>query len=220
MKRALAFWIAVACVSAGVFAISLANRHRDASRVGSAVVRDTETRPTSDTQEPPLTEWEFVDQRGQRFRSTDLQGKVWGGSFFFASCPSTCFNQNVRLQQLQSEFAERGLVLVSITCDPANDTAGVLARYATRFRADPAHWHFLTPSGADLRYVTRVGRDFFQLAIGPGTHSDRVVLFDSEGNQVGSYSVLDGIQYGKLRDKLNELLPTTHQTASSTESRP
>ena len=69
-------------------------------------------------------------------------------SFFFAQCPSTCYNQNMKLQQLQARFADRGLKLVSITCDPQTDTPAVLTEYARMFNADQQHWHFLT--GTDL----------------------------------------------------------------------
>ncbi len=48
--------------------------------------------------------------------------------------------------------------MISISCDPRNDSPEVLSRYADRFPADPNRWLFLT---GDLNYIKRIGHDIF-----------------------------------------------------------
>jgi cytochrome oxidase Cu insertion factor (SCO1/SenC/PrrC family) len=155
---------------------------------------------------PQLTEFELLDQTGKRFSSHDVDGQVWAGSFFFSTCPSTCYQQNIKLQQLYAKYAAQGFKLVSITCDPNNDTPTVLARYASRFNADAELWKFLAPARPDMQYLRRIGNDFFGVAVGPATHTDRVVLRDRQGQIVGAYSVLNVKQYRELDQQIERLL--------------
>ena len=202
MNRVLGFWIAVLLVFSGLSLAWFGNRYMRANVVGSTSTKSDKAELEGD----PLTEFELVDQRGNRVNSTDLSGQVWAGSFFFASCPSTCYQQNIRLQQLQVKFAERGLQMISITCDPVNDTPVALSRYASRFNADPENWRFLTTPDADMRYIQRIGNDFFELMVDASTHSDRVVVFDRQGKNRGGFSVLKGDQYAELEQLLDEVL--------------
>jgi protein SCO1/2 len=205
MNRVLLFWIATLLVFAGGMVLWTIVKHRDATGVtGSARVADNDVGklPKSDK----LTEFELVDQSGRRLNSHELDGHVWAGSFFFAACPSTCYNQNIKLQQLHAKYAEQGLRLVSITCDPSRDTPAALARYANRFDADPALWQFLTPAVADMEYIRRIANDFFEVAVGPETHTDRVVLFDRQGKMVGAYSVLNVQQFRELDQQIAQAL--------------
>ena len=160
----------------------------------------------ADDQVPPLTEFELVDQLGNTVNSKQFKGDVWAGSFFFASCPSTCYNQNIKLQQLQAKYADRGLKLVSITCDPVNDTPVTLAAYSNRFKADAANWHFLTSENADVDYLKRIGNDFFNIMVAQETHTDHVVVFDREGKMRGTYNVLKGEDQLELNQMIDDLL--------------
>ena len=124
MSRAVIFWLGILMVFAGGTIIWFGTKY--ASRqVGSETVVDQDADLA-----PKMTSFELIDQTGSRLKSEDLDGEVWAGSIFFASCPSTCYTQNVRLQQLDAEFGERGLKLISVTCDPSNDTPAALAAYA------------------------------------------------------------------------------------------
>jgi cytochrome oxidase Cu insertion factor (SCO1/SenC/PrrC family) len=110
------------------------------------------------------------------------------------------------LQQLYAKYAAQGFKLVSITCDPNNDTPTVLARYAARFNAEAEHWKFLAPARPDMQYLRCIGNDFFGVAVGPATHTDRVVLRDRQGQIVGAYSVLNVKQYRELDQQIERLL--------------
>lgn len=219
MSRAVGFWVAVLLVFAGGMLLYITrNSFRQTPSGTHTVAVSDATAPTG----PPLTEFELTDQTGARFHSKDLDGKVWAGSFFFASCPSTCYNQNVRLQQLLDKYGEQGLVLVSITCDPGNDTPSALTQYAARFNADVSNWKFLTSTDGSMDYLKRIGQDFFGIAIAEEAHTDRLVIFGPDGQQRGAFSVLDAEQLKQAKATLDELLsqdsaeePTPNEAASS-----
>ena len=121
--------------------------------VPGGAVQEVDTEAVASAR-PKLTEFELLDQTGKRVNSHEFDGQVWAGSFFFAACPSTCYNQNIKLQQLHAKYADQGLRLVSITCDPGKDTPAALAGYASRFNADSSLWKFLTPADGDMQYIT------------------------------------------------------------------
>jgi len=77
--------------------------------------------------------------------------------------------------------------LVSFSVDPKNDTPAVLAAYATRYRAEPGRWFFLTGEQAALESICRNG---FKLGDVDGSlvHSTRFVLLDRRSRVRGFYS--------------------------------
>jgi cytochrome oxidase Cu insertion factor (SCO1/SenC/PrrC family) len=92
-----------------------------------------------------LPDFSLVERSGRRVTLAELRGKVWIANFIYTHCTDTCPLQSARMARLQEGFAgERDLRLVSITVDPVRDTPAVLAKYATRFGADPDRWLFLT----------------------------------------------------------------------------
>lgn len=151
-----------------------------------------------------MENFQLTDSLGQSFESQSLDGDVWLGSFFYTSCPSICVMQNMAIAKMRNTFAERGLKVVSITCDPENDTPAALAGYAERFQADPDQWHFCT---GDFAYIQKIGKEFFSIAVEPQYHSDRVFLVDRDGKVVDSFRTREADQMKKLEAKLSELLP-------------
>jgi cytochrome oxidase Cu insertion factor (SCO1/SenC/PrrC family) len=140
-----------------------------------------------------------VDQHGQAFNSSSLDGKVWIASFFFTSCPSACWKLNQELSQVQNEAAGSDLRLVSITCDPDNDTSEALDRYAKHFKADPERWTFLT---GEFREIRRIGNDCFKVAVEKGTHSDRAMIVDRSGKVRGRFRLTDPTQLLVMKNLL------------------
>jgi protein SCO1/2 len=130
---------------------------------------------------PPFT---LTERSGRPVGSSDLSGSVWIADFVFTRCPDVCPLLSSRMAALQAPLATGDadpIRLVSISVDPAHDTAPVLASYAEQYRAGP-HWLFLTgPRDA----IASLLRDGFRVAFGddgpstaPITHSDRFVLVD------------------------------------------
>ncbi len=148
-----------------------------------------------------VADFELTDQSGQPFGMAELKGKVWIASFFFASCPATCRQLNLALAGVQ-EATPADVMLVSLTCDPDNDTPEQLARYSEVFHADPARWKFLTGDMADLK---RAGRDIFKVAFEKQVHSERAFVVDRDGRIRARYSVLDRAQAENMINFIREL---------------
>jgi cytochrome oxidase Cu insertion factor (SCO1/SenC/PrrC family) len=166
---------------------------------------------SSQTEEPPLTEFELTERSGQLFRSRDLQGQVWVGSFFFTSCGSNCRMLNMKVAQLQREFGSRGVRFVSISCDPQVDTPRVMSQYAEMFNADPHQWLFLT---GDLDYAKRIGQDMLRVSVDRRSHVDQLVVIDAKGTSRGAFLALQDDQFQRLRALLEELVSGVADAAS------
>lgn len=145
----------------------------------------------------------LTDQDGEAFDSAALDGKVWIGSVFFANCPGPCFRENQALADILREIDDPDLVVVSLTCDPENDTPEQLRRYAERFQADAARWKFLT---GDMATIKRVANDGFKLPAEVGVHSERGVVFDRKGRLRGGYHLLQTDRVELLKKLVREVL--------------
>lgn len=154
----------------------------------------------------PLAPFTLTDQEGQPFSSEALEGKVWLGAIFFANCPGPCFRENQAIAQILNEIDSPDFMVVSLTCDPINDTPEVLRRYADRFDADKDRWKFLT---GDLAEITRVGTQRFKLPVELGVHAEKGVVFDREGKLRGGYSLTDPDRAKLLVDLIREVLADT-----------
>ena len=150
-----------------------------------------------------IGEFVLTERSGRPFDSASLKGHVWVASFFFATCPSVCVQQNKILAEFQAEYGKRGLKLVSITCDPQNDSPEALRAYAARFQAQPGTWFFLT---GDLTYIRLIGRDAFQVPVAHQTHANRLLLVDRQGRLSGSFNWTDARELAKLRSRIETLL--------------
>lgn len=156
-------------------------------------------------EEPGAQAGEFVltDQAGDAFDSRSLAGKVWVGSVFFANCPGPCFRENQALADMLREIDSPDLVVVSLTCDPENDTPEVLRRYADRFDADLTRWKFLT---GDMATIKTVANETLRLPAEVGVHSERGVVFDRKGRLRGGYHLLQADRVDLLKKLVREVL--------------
>jgi protein SCO1 len=92
-----------------------------------------------------------------------------------------------QMHQVQTALAgAHGVRLVSFTVDPARDTPPVLAAYASRFKAQPGTWFFLTGQQDALHQLSR---NAFMLGDVDGAlqHSTRFVLVDRQSKIRGFY---------------------------------
>ena len=159
------------------------------------------------------TPFTLTDQNGRPFDSASLAGRVWMGAIFFANCPGPCFRENQAIADLLGRIDDRGFMVVSLTCDPDNDTPDVLRRYADRFAADPERWRFLT---GDLDVIKRVGQETFKLPVDLGVHSERGVVFDRRGRLRGGYHLLQEDRVRELETLVRTLLAEPIDQADST----
>ena len=212
---AVKYWLLFAAVLALAYGSSFALKRgragssasHSAGAAGSPLTKPVpgkQTNSFSDTEAAtgPLPAFTLTDQDGKPFDTASLRGRVWLASFFFANCPSICWRLNGELAAIQQQQPEGKLHLVSITCDPDNDTPPALKKYAERFEADPKRWTFLTGSMGDIR---KVGRDIFKVAVEKETHSSRVFVIDGEGKVRGRFQVTDPQQLAFLKELLATL---------------
>ncbi len=134
-----------------------------------------------------VPDFTLTDQSSQPVTLSTFAGKVVVISFMYTRCalPNYCFRLSTNLSRLQKCFHDqlgRDLILLSITFDPAHDQPAQLNDYAKIWKADPAAWHMLTGSDADVQNVCR---EFGVVAYpdeGLLIHSLHTVIIDRQGN--------------------------------------
>jgi cytochrome oxidase Cu insertion factor (SCO1/SenC/PrrC family) len=167
----------------------------------------------ADTVNISATPFRLTDQTGAEFSSADLAGKVWMGAIFFANCPGPCFRENQAIAGILESIDDPDFMVVSLTCDPENDTPDVLRRYADRFEADPARWKFLT---GGLALIKAVGQGTFKLPVELGVHSERGVVFDRQGRLRGGYHLLQPDRVAELEKLIRQVLAEPAEPAGET----
>jgi len=125
MKSASLYWVIMLVLCAGFYGSLKVWQHFAAAESqtadDSAVIASAHAAPTIGDLDQSVKHFELIDQDGQSFDSDELKGKVWVASFFFTNCPGTCWRLNQAVANLQTETDE-SVRLISITCDPKNDT--------------------------------------------------------------------------------------------------
>ena len=120
---------------------------------------------------------ELTERNGEPFDTTSLDGEVWIVSFFFATCPEICINQNNKIHQILRDGDAPDVTFVSITVDPKTDTPARLREYAKRFQAEKYPWLFLT---GELETIQAAGKSF-AVNVNGQTHSTGLLLVDRWG---------------------------------------
>jgi protein SCO1 len=203
-SKALVFWLALIVVGSAAYGswVAWRNIHGEEPRHASHSTWQMNY-PPAPPAGPPIKDFTLIERSGRQFDSKELKGHVWIGSFFFASCPGPCWQQNQALKGVLDEFKDSDLRLVSITCDPRNDSPEVLSRYADRFPADPNRWLFLT---GDLEYIKRIGKDIFLQYVQEGSHLNHALVIDRDGKIRGSFDVLDPAKTGEMKNLVRQVL--------------
>lgn len=228
MKRSLVFWIAVLMMFGGAMvfygAWKLTQRGRvpvvEVGQTGNGEIAATD-KPGESTAAVQLTSFEFTERSGELFGSEDLDGHVYVASFFFASCPATCRQQNEKMQTLQRMYEGQDVKFLSITCDPETDKPDVLRRYADMFNADKQQWLFLT---GDLDYTAQVGHNYFGVPVTKQGHTEKFIVVDRKGEIRGYYHWGKPNEFAELQALVDQLLqepveqsveaPTTDEQAA------
>jgi protein SCO1/2 len=157
----------------------------------------------------PVPDFTLTDQTGQRVSLSRFLDKVVGVTFIYTSCPlpDYCFRLSNNFGRVQKRFAGRmgsDLVLLSITFDPVHDQPGVLAKYASIWKADPNSWHFLTGTLPEVKAVCqRFGLNFWPDG-GALAHSMHTLVIDREGKLAANF---EGNQFSA--EQLGDFVETT-----------
>lgn len=193
--QAVRFWLILAVALVAIYGSFVAARHIRSEQESVAGPAAAAADATAKRHQP-LEEFTLTDQAGQPFHSASLRGKVWVASFFFTNCPGVCLQLNRTLAAIQETDPHKDVHYVSITCDPENDTPKALAKYAEHFKADPAHWVFLT---GDMKTIRSIGQDFFQITVDKAVHTDRACVVDRKGQVRGRFRLTEEGQVEMLK---------------------
>ena len=109
-----------------------------------------------------IQDFEFFDQKNQRFQSSSIKDKIWVVEYFFATCKGICPIMNAQMQRVQSAHEkDTNVVILSFTVDPDQDTPEALGLYADEHGAIAGKWFFLTGEKSMLYELAR--KSFFLL---------------------------------------------------------
>ena len=216
MNRVLVFWLAVLLVFTGSMALIMIWRMgREAPLVIQPVDEQYLEMPADDGQKW-MQDFTLTRRTNEPFYSSELEGKVWVASFFFASCPTLCRTQNEHIKLLHSDFSGDGVTFVGITCDPENDSPAVLKDYAKQFTNDGQQWFFLT---GNFDYIRRVAAEKFQFPLGPKTHSERFAVVDKWGNVRGAFHWNKAEEWLAMRREIKRLATESEEPAEWIEKK-
>lgn len=141
----------------------------------------------------PLREFpRLIDHEGQTFTFGSLAQKTVILNFIFTHCPSSCPIQTKSLVDVQAALPKTlipKVQFVSVTMDPARDSAHVLKRYAQAMQVNFQNWTFLT--GEDS-VITRMQQQYEATVPLQGDslmhHAVRVYLLDAKGRVMQKYT--------------------------------
>ncbi|NME69975.1 SCO family protein [Flammeovirga aprica] len=159
-----------------------------------------------------IPSFDFLNQDSVRFTNRNLEGKVYVADFFFTSCPDICKAMTSGLLRVQERFKNEPKVeLLSFSIDPNYDTPKVLKDYASKYKIDTNKWNLLT---GDKQTIMDLGQCGFYItakeeALGQSTslsHSDKLILVDTEGRIRGFYSGTDQEDVKRLLTEISILL--------------
>jgi protein SCO1/2 len=145
-----------------------------------------------------LVDFSLIDQSGRAFTRQDLDGKIVVVNFVFTSCSAVCPYVNAQMEKVQQlTSGQPDVRLLSLTMDPVDDTAPVLASYGQGYGQDINRWSFLTGDPTEMRRL--VGASFLppdttgQFAYMPGNfaHTQRIALLDKSGHLVEYFDGLN-----------------------------
>src|SRR5438132_13582466 len=157
-----------------------------------------------------VPEFLLVNQDGQNFGSAQLRGKIWIADFIYTTCPSPCPMISSRMSEMQKPLEKTDVHFVSFTVDPDKDTPAQLREYASRLKAQPGRWDFLTGPKSEIYNLSQYG---FKLAAADRSssnpeplHSTRMILVDRRGQIRGYYDATTADAITKLLADTNHLL--------------
>ncbi|WP_210515823.1 SCO family protein [Hymenobacter terricola] len=186
--------------------------------MGERDVRPRADGGPADTVFATVPRFRLTDQARQVITNQTFAGRAYVADFFFATCPGICPKMQGELLKVYTKFAaDKRVVFLSHTIDPAHDTIPVLRDYAQRLGiTDASRWHFATtgahgePTAKDT--VFQLARAYFTAALpdkqAPGgfAHNGTFALVDDQGHIRGLYDSLNPKEVARLIEELPILL--------------
>ena len=185
-------------------------------------VRKTGSRPPGQAVAPPpapadilsigaaVPDIAFTDEAGKPRPLSSYRGTFALLTFIYTRCPlpDYCPRMNAHFAALQRSLKAEPLLgrnvrLISVSFDPEFDTPARLSAKAREMGADPALWHFVTASRAQVDdfggrlglSVLREGADGSNI-----THNLRTALLDRDGKLARTYNGKEWVPEEVIRD--------------------
>lgn len=165
----------------------------------------------------PVADLQAVNQFGDPISlNRDLPDKMLVVNFFFTTCTASCPKLTQHMKLLEYAFRrtpmsrnDTTVQFISISVDPANDSAVALRKYAKHWTVDENHWWFLT---GDKRSLYNWARSQLHLSVPAGDggaddfiHSNQLVLLDRDRFIRGYYNGLDTADVGRCANDMGLL---------------
>ena len=167
---------------------------------------------------PPISRVEpfsFLNQDGKPVTDKDLQGKVVAVNYFFTTCKGICPRMNNNIKKVYEQFKnEPYFLLLSHTCDPANDSVGRLKHYADSMQVNTKRWVFLTGRKDSLYNMARFSYKIddpannLQSPEDDFLHTQFVALVNKKGEVIKIYDGLKPSELNQMADRIKEMLKT------------
>ena len=143
---------------------------------GSDPLLDAETPSAFSVYDLPST---WRDQRGTARTLASLGGRPQVVAMIYTHCSTTCPLVFGQLERIAAE-TDAGIVLVSL--DPARDTPGRLAAYATEHGLDATRWTLLGGTDDNVRELAAtLGIRYQRVSPTELAHSNAITLLDAAG---------------------------------------
>ena len=184
----------------------------------SVVTRIKDGKEVSDTIWHKVANLRLVNQLGDSVTLDSLKGKVILIDFFFTHCASICPILTHNMRRLQNSLKTADNVrkidpedtnfvhFVSLTVDPAHDSAPVLKRYADRYGVNSDLWWMLTgPKKTIYDFALKELKLGLQDSVSVDSnfvHTDYIALLDKDRVIRGYYHGTDTAALAKLGDDL------------------
>jgi protein SCO1/2 len=205
MSKALVGWLALMMIVMGTIVIALGWRAMQAGNSGSSSEPDYREVPASASAKW-LKSFTLTERSGKKVSTDELKGRVYVTNFFFSTCPGPCLTQNKKFEEIQLQYADKGVQFLSISCDPEVDDPGRLRNYARKFDIKGDSWWFLT---GDLLYIQRIAAEMYQVPLDRQTHTERFLVTDKWGNLRGQFHWGKPEQMTDMKTLLDKLLAET-----------
>jgi protein SCO1/2 len=103
-----------------------------------------------------IPSFRFINQSGDSVTEKTMTGKIYVADFFFTSCPGICKRLSTNLALVQEAFKDdNGVMLLSHSVTPENDSVPRLKQYAVAFGVMPGKWNLVTGNRSEIYRIAR-----------------------------------------------------------------
>ena len=152
-----------------------------------------------------IKNFNFLNQEGLSFGTSDLTEKVHVANFMFTSCTNICPIMTTNMTEIEKAFKDDSTVqIVSFTVTPWIDNPDLLKRYKEEYTMNSSNWNFLTGNKNKIYNIARKSY-FAEEEIGftkdstDFLHTEHFILVDKKFRIRGVYN-------GTLRLEVEQLI--------------